>query len=737
MSIRRLPRFAFVFLLFGLAVGRGQTAVPTAPDAVSAAPPAAPTAAPTAAPLPANLGNITVIGTLDAARSEIVPDLGATTYTVDKSQIAAQPQGDNAPLNQVILRMPGVAEDQFSQLHLRGEHANLQYRINDVLLPEGLAGFGQELDTRFIDSMQLITGSLPAQYGFRTAGIVDIQTKSGEFDPGGDAEIYGGSDDTFRPSLEYGGASGNLNYFATGSFDHNRLGIENPTPSSTAIHDSTDQYKFFTYASYVLNDTSRVTTMFGGSHSTFEIPDTAGLPAGTAPGGAQWVPGAFDSATLNENQTEQNYYGVVAYQKSADALNFQISLYGGYSEAAFSPDPAGDLYFDGVASQVDRGLYSGGLQGDFSYKLNDTHTLRAGFIAQEEISPDDTTTTVFNLDGAGNPTGAPYSIVNNQTTYGFFSGVYLQDEWKVTPQLTVNYGARFDDYASTNDDENQLSPRINAVYELTKATTLHAGYARYFTPPPLEAVPSGSIASFAGTSNAPAVTQSSPVQAERSNYFDAGISQKLTANWRVGLDGYYKLAKNQLDDGLFGQSLILNAFNYAKGDVHGVELTTDYTQGGFSAYANGAWSVAKGEDINSAQFLFDPDTLAYSKNHYIFLDHDQTLTGTAGVSYIWGDALGTALVSADVIYGSGLREDLVEPDGSVVPNGAHVPAYATLNLGVEQDIKMGNGGRLKLRMDIRNLTDAVYQLRNGSGVGVNAPSYGARFGIFGTVGISF
>jgi outer membrane receptor protein involved in Fe transport len=729
MSARCFPRSTFVFLLLGVAAGHAQTAVPTAPDAVSAVPPAA--------PLPANLANITVIGTLDAARSEIVPGLGATTYTVDQAQIAAQPQGDNAPLNQVILRMPGVAEDQFSQLHLRGEHANLQYRINDVLLPEGLAGFGQELDTRFIDSMQLITGSLPAQYGFRTAGIVDIQTKSGEFDPGGDAEIYGGSDDTFRPSIEYGGASGNLNYFSTGSFDHNRLGIENPTPSSTAIHDNTDQYKFFTYASYVVDDTSRVTAMFGGSHSTFEIPDSAGLPAGIAPGGAQWMPGSFNSATLNENQTEQNYYGVVAYQKSADELNFQISLYGGCSEAAFSPDPTGDLYFDGVASQVDRRLYSGGLQGDFSYKLNDTHTLRAGFIAQEEISPDDTTATVFNLDGAGNPTGAPFPIVNNQTTHGFFSGVYLQDEWKVTPQFTLNYGARFDDYASTNDDENQLSPRINAVYELTKATTLHAGYARYFTPPPLEAVPSGGIASFAGTSNAPAVTQDSPVQAERSNYFDAGISQKLTANWRVGLDGYYKLAKNQLDDGLFGQSLVLNAFNYAKGDVHGVELTTDYTQGGFGAYANAAWSVAKGEDINSAQFLFDPDTLAYAQNHYIFLDHDQTLTGTAGVSYTWGDAFGTALISADIIYGSGLREDLVEPDGSVVPNGAHVPAYATLNLGVGQDFKVGNGGHLKLRIDIRNLTDAVYQLRNGSGVGVNAPSYGARFGIFGTVGISF
>ena len=122
-------------------------------------------------------------------------------------------------------------------LHVRGEHANLQYRINDVLLPEGITGFGLELDPRFVESMQLITGSLPAAYGFRTAGVVDIHTKSGAFENGGAVEMYGGSYDTIRPSFEYGGSQGKWNYFMDGSYDHNSLGIENPTPSNNAIHD--------------------------------------------------------------------------------------------------------------------------------------------------------------------------------------------------------------------------------------------------------------------------------------------------------------------------------------------------------------------------------------------------------------------------------------------------------------------------------------------------------------------
>src|SRR5579863_2691891 len=127
------------------------------------------------------LGNYTVVGKLNQARSNILPNLGATAYTHTAEQIEMQSLGENAPFNQVILRSPRVAQDSAvnGDLHVRGEHANLQYRINDLLLPEGIAGFGLELDPRFVQSMQLITGSLPAQYGFRTAGIVDIQTKTG------------------------------------------------------------------------------------------------------------------------------------------------------------------------------------------------------------------------------------------------------------------------------------------------------------------------------------------------------------------------------------------------------------------------------------------------------------------------------------------------------------------------------------------------------------------------------
>src|SRR5947208_5463151 len=169
---------------------------------------------------------------MDITREAIVPSLGATRYTVGPDRLDSQSRGENAPFNQTMLRFPGVEQDSFGQLHVRDEHANLQYRIDDVLIPEGIPGFGPELQSRFADSVSLITGALPAQFGFRTTGVIDIHTKNGAVFTGGEASIHVGSFDTIMPSFEYGGVSGKLTYYGTGSYLHSGIGIENPTRSS-------------------------------------------------------------------------------------------------------------------------------------------------------------------------------------------------------------------------------------------------------------------------------------------------------------------------------------------------------------------------------------------------------------------------------------------------------------------------------------------------------------------------
>jgi len=669
---------------------------------------------------------------LDVERDSLSPRFGASSFDMNRAFIETLPQGTDAPINSVLLQAPGVAQDSAvnGDIHVRNEHANVQYRINGVTLPDGISGFGHVLDTNFVGSLAVITGALPAQFGFHTSGVVDIQTKSGKsLQQGGDVGIYGGSFDTLTPTFDYGGRIGKTEYFVSGRGFTSNLGIENPTDSYKAIHDRTYQGDFFSYTSTLIDPQTRISTIFGNTTNRFQIPNNPGQPpAFTAFGVSD-----FDSSALNEKQAEQNTFGVLALQKSIGALDYQLAAFSRYSTLHFIPDTIGDLVFNGVASDAYRRSFANGLQGDGSYKLNEAHTLRAGFSVTGESTKIGNDSTVLPLDALGNPVDAPFIISDNNSKLGWLAGIYVQDEWKITDQLTVNAGVRFDQMWQYVD-ANQVSPRFNVVYKPFTGTTLHAGYARYFTPPEQALAGPVNVNAFNNTT-APAPCAAGPgctdpLLPERSHYFDAGIVQQVTPQLTVGLDAYYKIARDLLDDGQFGAALILDGFNYEKAYNKGVELSATYKDGNFTAYGNLAWAVQKASNIVSNQYLIDPNDLAYISNNYIYTDHAQTLTGSAGASYSWN---GTRF-SASMIYGSGLRADLVLPDGSTVPNGAHVAPYATANIGISHEFAITGEKPITVRFDVVNVFDTVYQIRDGSGIGVFAPQYGERRGFF--VGIS-
>ena len=663
---------------------------------------------------------------LDIARQQIQPSLGASTYQFSPQALQDIPQGQNAPLNQVLLQAPSVAQDSFGQIHVRGEHANLQYRLNGVQLPEGIAVFGQVIESRFANSISLITGALPAQYGFRTAGVVDIQTKTGLTNPGLTLSMYGGSFDWIQPSFEYGGRSGPVNWFITGDYLHNNRGIENPTTSYDALHDTTNQFHGLAYVAGILDPDTRLSLILGGFDGQFQIPNKPGQPTlGFAVNGVS----SFNSALLNENQRERNDFAVISLQKHAGDFDVQISGFMRYSWLKFSPDVLGDLLFNGISQQARRSDAAYGTQTDGSWRINDAHTLRAGFQLQQDITGAKTFSQVLPVDSTGTPTtDAPVGIGNSFTKTGAWFGMYVQDEWRILPNLTINGGVRFDTVAEFTH-ESQVSPRLNVVWKPTATTTLHAGYSRYFAPPPFELVSPSTVSQFAGTTAAPAVTQNDPVKAERSNYFDVGLSQIVIPGLIVGVDAYYKISNNLVDEGQFGAPIILTAFNYAHAIQEGVELTTSYDRGPWSVYGNIALSRAVGTRIVSAQFNFAPDELAFIGSNYIHLDHDQRWAGSAGAAYTLNrDSDHPTRFSVDALLQSGLRAS-----SPTVPNGIALPTYGVVNLSVVQKLRTGT----ELRLDVLNVGDTVYAIRNGTGVGVGAPQYGLRRAILAGVSQHF
>jgi outer membrane receptor protein involved in Fe transport len=652
---------------------------------------------------------------LDRARNGLLPETGSSVYRITASDIDAMPQGANTPLNQVLLQAPGVANDSFGQVHVRGEHANLQYRIDGIIIPEPISGFGQSFDSRIIDQMNLVTGALPAQYGYRTAGIVDIRTKEGDRGDGGTIDVYGGSHQTIQTSADVFGSAGPLTYYFAGTLGENNLGIEAPTSNGNPLHDHTRQGNGFGYLSYMIDPLTRVSLMFGTAANQFEIPNTPGVTPGFTLNGRS----NFDSANLNETQSELNNFAVVALQGSnGAALDYQVALYTRYTRTKFNPDPVGDLIFNGVASSDFHSNDANGLQADTTYRLNDAHTLRAGVMVQQEHAVFDNSVSVFPVDANGNQlSDQPSTINDSNSKTGYVYGLYLQDEWKLTSKLTLNYGVRYD-----RMDEfvqaGQLSPRVGIVYQPTNATTLHAGYARYFTPPPFELVSDSTIGLFNGTTNQSPSSQNSPVKPERSHYFDVGISQRLTPALTVGLDAYYKIARDLLDEGQFGTALIFAPFNYTYGRDYGVELTANYKHENVSAYVNVAYSRAQGKNIESAQFNFSPEELAFIANNWVYLDHDQRITASFGGSYTFG----RTTISADGIVGSGLRSGFANTD--------KLPWYWQANLAVIERFNEPYVGKFDVRLVLVNAFNSIYELRDGSGIGVGAPQFGPQRAVY-------
>jgi outer membrane receptor protein involved in Fe transport len=696
-------------------------------------------AAPATAPAPGSPAQQveTVIVTaqkLKQARIDMVPKVGTTIYTIDETLIGALGQGDATPFDEVLLHLPGVDKDSKASgsLHVRDDHSNVQYRINGVLLPENISGFGTSIDSRYVSKIDFITGTIPAQYGLRTAGVVEIQTKEGDVPFGGQVEVLGGSNNTFQPSAQLFGTQGALSYYLSGSYVSNSQGIEIPTPDRSNPHDKTEQTKSFGDFSYFVNADTRLGFLFGTYNGRFQIPTNPNIAPGfNLAGVSDLTTGmiTLPSSQLNENQTEVNRFFIGVLQRSVGNLDFQASVFHQYSDLHYTPDPIGDLVYLGTASDTLRSNSASGLQLDAAYRLNPAHTIRfgGGFTAQRTQS--NNTVSVFPADVNGNQiSNIPTSIVDDSGQLGRIYSLYLQDEWHVDPRLTVNYGARFD-HVNAFIDEQQISPRVNMAYELTPATSVHAGYARTFTPPPQELASQNSVNLYANSTNQAAVPTEDPVKAERAHYFDVGMANKVNSNLTVTLDTYYRSIRDLIDEGQFGQALILSPFNYDKGYAKGIELSSTYTYKQWTAYANFAYQKAQGENIVSGQSLFGPDELAYIANHYIYLDHDQTYTVSTGVNYKFG----ANRVSADAIFGTGLRR--TGDDG--VPNGDHLPAYTVVNGALIHDFGATALGKLQGRIAVLNIFDKSYELRDGTGVGVGAPQWGVRRTFYAAMTLKF
>ena len=201
------------------------------------------------------------------------------TYQLSRKDVEVLPRGNNNTVADVLLTVPSVAYGALGQTHIRQDHANQQFRIDGVPIPQGVSStFTDVISPRMWERADIILGGMEAQYGNKTALLVDITSKSGTRPGFGSAQIFGGSNETVNPSFEYGGTIGEkVRFYVLNSYTTTNRGIEPPTLGHSVFHDQHERNQTYLRGDYQHDNRNSFSWVFLNAVAKYQIPTSPGL----------------------------------------------------------------------------------------------------------------------------------------------------------------------------------------------------------------------------------------------------------------------------------------------------------------------------------------------------------------------------------------------------------------------------------------------------------------------------
>jgi hypothetical protein len=644
------------------------------------------------------------------------------TYSVSRKDIEILPRGNNVELHDVLLTIPSAASGALKQVHIRQDHANLQFRIDGVPIPDTVSStFTDIITPRAWERADIILGGMEAQYGNRTAALLDITSKSGTKPGFGSIQMFGGSTALLNPSFEYGGTVGEkFRYYVLNSYASTNRGIDPQTAGHSVFHDQSERNQTYLRGDYQRDNRNNFTWLFLNSVAKNQIPTKPGQAVNTdvlsllqaqSPG---FTPAA--SQSINEFQHEDNQYGHMVWRHDVNANNlFSLAGYFRHTRATFKTDPLNALsYTQDVtnpfsAADQDRNAYSGGVRLDYSYTHSAQHLIKTGFQIDRTQVINKTFLYAFERDPiTGDPTGPVINRSGDNRLIGWREEAWIQDQWTPNAQWTFNLGVRGDliQYQYT---EGQISPRIGATYKANDSNVFHAFYGRMFTPPNLEAISFNSL-NVIGTTAQPENLTNNKTRSERAHYFEIGSYHALNQWATFELTGYYKLNRFMSDAGQFGTTPLLNFFAFEHGWQRGIDgVLKVKASDDLSGRANVSWGQCKAYGLQSGHFLLDQQEINdINSKGGVFCDHSQFVTSSAVVNYRF---LKRTSVTGEMLYGSGLRT----ADEGAKTNSTHVPSYTVYNASLTHEIPVTKTQKFLIGFDVVNLLDQKYFYNFGEG----------------------
>ncbi len=644
------------------------------------------------------------------------------TYSLSRKDIETLPRGNNNTVAEVLQTVPSVVYGALGQTHIRQDHANQQFRIDGVPIPEGVSStFTDVISPRMWERADIILGGMEAQYGNKTALVVDITSKSGTKPGFGSAQMFGGSNQTINPSFECGGTVGEkFRYYVLNSFTSTNRGIEPPTAGHSIFHGQSERNQTYLRGDYQHDNRNSFSWVFLNAVAKYQIPTLPGLETNpdTLPLLQTQDPtySPVASQSVNQNQKENSQYAHLIWRQDVNATNyFQLAGFWRNSYANFTTDPFNVLTYTSDAAEPfsaanqKRTAYSVGTRLDHTWTPSSRHLVKSGFQFQYTNAANRAEFFDFARDpGTGLPVGPVIGQTSANTNVQVREEFWVQDQWSLNNQWTFNLGLRLDTVQSFFN-EGQLSPRVGVTYKLNQSNVFHAYYGRLFTPPNVEQI-AFTKANLQGTTAEPENPTGFTPRSERSHYFEIGSYHALGTWATLELTGYYKQSHYLSDAGQFGSTPLLNFFAFNWGYQTGIEgaLKMQITEN-LSARGNVAWGRCRGSGLQSGQYLLEQAEINdINSDGGVFCDHSQSMTSSAVASYKFREH---TTFTGQMLYGSGLRN--AEPGAKT--NSSHSPSWTTYNLSVSHIFPLPNKQKFLLGFDVVNLLDQKYFYNSGEG----------------------
>jgi outer membrane receptor protein involved in Fe transport len=590
------------------------------------------------------------------------PEQMTPTTIVSRAEIAMTPGADlSNSLTAITNYVPGswISHDQ---LHVRGGH-QVTWAIDGVPIPNTniASNVGPQIDPKDIDYLEAQRGGYSSAYGDRTYGVFNAVPRTG-FERNNEGELFTtfGTFHQTNDQVNFGSHTEKFAYYASVNGNRSDYGLETPGPD--VLHDRVWGLGGMGTLVYNRDANNQFRFVTSLRRDDYQIPNDPDAQA----------------AGVRDVERERDAVASFSWVHTVQpGLLLTVSPFHHYNRANYDGGPKDTP----VSTTQHRGSEYAGGQIALS-AVTKEHNAVMGMYGFGQH--DDESVGLIANDGSG------LTLAQSKIATGNLEALFLEDQYKVLPWLTLTGGARVTHFSGAIS-ENAASPRIGAAVRIPRLNWVLRGFwGAYYQAPPLSTV-SGPLLSYAVSQGLGFI----PLRGERDQEHQFGLMIPLHG-WALDVNNYHQRARNYFDHNAIGGSNVFFPLTISGARLYGWEVTlrSPRIARRGEVYLTYAYAHAEGTGAISGGLTdFSPPA-----SRYFLLDHDQTQTLHAGFNF---SLPRRAYAGGSMYYGSGFTDG-----ASDVP--AHLPGHTTFDLSAGKPI----AENLTLSVTALNLTNRRYPLDN-------------------------